>query len=36
MIAFAVYAGSRPQAATLAMTADIVLGFVLLFWYVRE
>jgi hypothetical protein len=36
MIAVALYGGMRPQAATMAMRADIVLGFVLLFWYVRE
>jgi hypothetical protein len=36
MLAVAVYAGIRPQAATITMTIDIVLGFVLLFWYVRE
>jgi hypothetical protein len=36
MIAVAVYAGRRPHAASVAMTIDIVLGFVLLFWYVRE
>jgi hypothetical protein len=36
MIAVAVSAGRWPQAATTAMTIDIVLGFVLLFWYVRE
>ena len=36
MIAVAVYAGLRPRAASVAMTINIVLGFVLLFWYVRE
>ena len=36
MIAVALYAGIRPQASTVSMTIDIVLGFVLLFWYVRE
>jgi hypothetical protein len=36
MLAVAVYAWLRPQAATASMTIDIVLGFVLLFWYVRE
>ena len=36
MIAVAVYAGMRPQAAAASMTIDIVLGFVLLFWYVSE
>lgn len=36
MIAVALYAEVRPQASTRAMTIDIVLGFVLLFWYVRE
>ena len=36
MIAVALYAGMRPQASTMSMRIDIVLGFVLLFWYVRE
>jgi hypothetical protein len=36
MIAVAIYGGMQPQAATLSMTIDIVLGFVLLFWYVPE
>jgi len=36
MLAVAIYAGLRPQASTVPMTIDIVLGFVLLFWYVRE
>jgi hypothetical protein len=36
MLAVAVSARQWPQAATGAMTIDIVLGFVLLFWYVRE
>lgn len=36
MIAVALYGGMRPQAATVSTTIDIVLGFVLLFWYVRE
>ena len=36
MIAVATYAGMRPQTSTVSMTIDIVLGFVLLFWYVRE
>jgi hypothetical protein len=36
MIAVTLYGGMRPQAATMSMMADIVLGFVLLFWYVRE
>src|SRR5256885_10602984 len=36
MIAIAVYAGLRPRGAGVAMTINIVLGFVLLFWYVRE
>ena len=36
MIAVALYGGMRPQAAAMSMKADIVLGFVLLFWYVRE
>ena len=36
MLAVAGYAGMRPQAFTVSMTIDIVLGFVLLFWYVRE
>jgi hypothetical protein len=36
MIAVALYGGMRPQAATMSMTIDIVLGFVLLFWYVPE
>jgi hypothetical protein len=36
MLAVAIFAGIRPQAATASMAIDIVLGFVLLFWYVRE
>jgi hypothetical protein len=36
MLAVAIYAGIRPQASSVSMTIDIVLGFVLLFWYVRE
>jgi hypothetical protein len=36
MLVVAAYAALRPQASTLTMTIDIVLGFVLLFWYVRE
>jgi hypothetical protein len=36
MMAVAIYAGWRPQAAAVSMLIDIVLGFVLLFWYVRE
>ena len=36
MLAVALYAGMRPQASTMSMRIDIVLGFVLLFWYVRE
>jgi hypothetical protein len=36
MLAVAIYAGIRPKASTVSMTIDIVLGFVLLFWYVRE
>ena len=36
MLAVALYGGIRPQASTMMMTIDIVLGFVLLFWYVRE
>lgn len=36
MLAVTAYAGMRPQASTVSMTIDIVLGFVLLFWYVRE
>jgi len=36
MLAAAVYAGMRPQASTVSRTIDIVLGFVLLLWYVRE
>ena len=36
MIAVALYAGMRPQASTMSMKIDIVLGFMLLFWYVRE
>src|SRR6202171_1205739 len=36
MLAVAIYAGIRPQDSTVSMTIDIVLGFVLLFWYVRE
>ena len=36
MIAVSLYGGMRSQAATMAMAIDIVLGFVLLFWYVRE
>jgi hypothetical protein len=36
MLAVALYAWLRPQAAATSMTIDIVLGFVLLFWYVRE
>ena len=36
MIGVALYGGMRPHASTMSMTIDIVLGFVLLFWYVRE
>ena len=36
MLAVAIFAGIRPQAATISMTINVVLGFVLLFWYVRE
>ena len=36
MLAVAIYAGIRTQDSTVSMTIDIVLGFVLLFWYVRE
>ena len=36
MLAVALYAGMRPQASTLSMRINTVLGFVLLFWYVRE
>ena len=36
MIAVALYAGWRPEASRMSMTIDIALGFVLLFWYVRE
>jgi hypothetical protein len=36
MLGVAVYAGLRPQAWAMSMRIDIVLGFVLLFWYVRE
>jgi hypothetical protein len=36
MFAVAVYGGLRPQASTMSMKIDIALGFVLLFWYVRE
>jgi len=36
MVAVALFAGIRPQAAAMSMTIDIALGFVLLFWYVRE
>jgi len=36
MIAVALYGGLRPTASTISMTIDIVFGFVLLFWYVRE
>ena len=36
MIAVALYAGMRPQALRVSTTIDSVLGFVLLFWYVRE
>jgi len=36
MIAVAIYAGIGRQTSMVPMTIDIVLGFVLLFWYVRE
>ena len=36
MLAVATYGGMRPQASTVSMRIDIVLGSVLLFWYVRE
>jgi hypothetical protein len=36
MLAVAIYAGMRPLTSTVPMTIDIALGFVLLFWYVRE
>jgi hypothetical protein len=36
MLLVALYSGVRPQAARTAMTINIVLGFVLLFWYARE
>ena len=36
MLAVSIFAGWRPQAAAVSMMIDIVLGFVLLFWYVRE
>jgi hypothetical protein len=36
MLAVALFGGLRPEASAFLMTVDIVLGFVLLFWYVRE
>ncbi|MSO31111.1 MAG: hypothetical protein EXQ48_09280 [Acidobacteria bacterium] len=36
MLAIAAYGEVRPQASTVSMTINIVLGFVLLFWYVRD
>jgi hypothetical protein len=36
MIAVALYGGMSPHAASMSMRIDIALGFVLLFWYVRE
>ena len=36
MISVVFYGGIRPPASSMSMTIDIVLGFVLLFWYVRE
>ena len=36
MLAVALYGGIWPQAALMSMRIDIALGFVLLFWYVRE
>jgi hypothetical protein len=36
MIAVALYADVRPQASAASMRINIVLGSVLLFWYVRE
>ena len=36
MIAAALYADMWPHAFRPSMMIDIVLGFVLLFWYVRE
>ena len=36
MLAVAISAGLRPQAADASMTINIALGFVLLFWYIRE
>ena len=36
MVGVALYGGTLPQASTRTMAIDIVLGFVLLFWYVRE
>lgn len=36
MLAVALFGGFRPEASAISMTVDIVLGFVLLFWYVRE
>jgi hypothetical protein len=36
MLLVALYSGIRPQDAPGARMVDIALGFVLLFWYVRE
>ena len=36
MILVALYPRTQPQALSLAMTVDIALGSVLLFWYARE
>jgi hypothetical protein len=36
MLLVALYSGVRPQAGRTAMTINIAIGFVLLFWYARE
>ena len=36
MLLVALYSGIRPQDAQAARMVEIALGFVLLFWYVRE
>ena len=36
MLLVALYSGMRPQDSLASIRIDIALGFVLLFWYVRE
>jgi hypothetical protein len=36
MLAVAIYSGAVHQASAVPMTINMALGFVLLFWYVRE